>query len=96
MYALFKIIDRILDLYLLVLVGSAIFSWLYAFNIVNPQSAFIRAIAQFFYAATEPVLRPIRRILPNFGSIDISPMVVFLIIMLLQNILWTVIYPAFA
>jgi len=93
MFALFKTIDLILNLYLFVLIGSAVFSWLYAFNIVNPQSAFVRAIAQFFYAATEPVLRPIRRIIPNLGAIDISPMVVFLIIYFLQNLLWTTLYP---
>lgn len=96
MYALFKTIDLILNFYLFVLIGAAIFSWLYAFNIVNPHNGFVRAVGQFFYALTEPVLRPIRRILPNFGTIDISPMVVFLIIFFIQNFMWSTLAPYFA
>lgn len=95
MFALFKTIDLVLNFYLFVLAGSAIFSWLYSFHIVNPKSAFVHTIGHFFYVMTEPVLRPIRRILPNFGAIDISPLVVFLVIFFIQNFMWTTIYPLF-
>jgi len=96
MLLLFIVIDKVLNLYMLVLVGAAVFSWLYAFNIVNPNSAFVGMIARFFYSATEPVLRPIRRILPDFGPIDLSPMVVFLLIWLIESLMQNVLYPMFA
>jgi len=93
MYSLFKTIDLVLNFYLFVLIGAAVFSWLYAFHIVNPHNAVVRTIGRFFYAMTEPLLRPIRRILPNFGSVDISPLVVFLIIFFIQNFMWSTLYP---
>jgi len=93
MYSLFKTIDLVLNFYLFVLIGAAVFSWLYAFHIVNPHNAVVRTISHFFYAMTEPLLRPIRRILPNFGSVDISPLVVFLIIFFIQNFMWSTLYP---
>lgn len=96
MYALFKTIDLALNFYLFVLIGAAIFSWLYAFHIVNPNNGVVRTIGHFFYALTEPILRPIRRILPNFGAIDISPLVVLLVIFFLQNFMWNTLYPLFA
>lgn len=95
MIALFNTIDLILNAYLFVLIGAAVFSWLYAFHIVNPHSNLVRSIGQFFYSMTEPILRPIRRILPNFGSIDISPLIVFLIIYFLQNFMRHSLYPRF-
>ncbi|KAA6205166.1 MAG: YggT family protein [Candidatus Tokpelaia sp.] len=95
MYALFKTIDLVLNFYLFVLIGAAVFSWLYAFHIVNPHNNVVRIIGRFFYSMTEPVLKPIRRVLPNFGSVDISPLVVFLIIFFIQNFMWSTIYPLF-
>ena len=53
--------------------ASAIFSWLYAFNVINSSNRFVASLGQFFYNVTEPVLRPIRRVLPDLGGIDISP-----------------------
>jgi len=87
MDALLKTINFALYIFLLILMASVIFSWLYSFNIVNRQSQFIRMIGHFLYQTTEPVLRPIRRILPDTGSIDFSPLVVFLIIYFLQNLI---------
>jgi YggT family protein len=79
-----------------VLIGSAIFSWLYAFNVINSSNQFVNAIGSFLYNVTEPVLRPIRRIMPDLGGIDISPIIVLLIIFFLRSLLWTSIYPLFA
>ncbi|KEQ07094.1 MULTISPECIES: YggT family protein [Pseudorhizobium] len=96
MLALFQTIDLALNLYTWVLIGSAIFSWLYAFNVINSSNQFVGAIGSFLYNVTEPVLRPIRRIMPNLGGIDISPIIVLLIIFFLRSLLWTSIYPLFA
>lgn len=87
-FALLQVIDLVFSIYIFILIASAIFSWLYAFNIVNPHNPLIAAIGNFLYRATEPLLAPIRRFLPNFGSIDISPIVVFLIIYFIRIFMW--------
>ncbi|MGW9231582.1 YggT family protein [Pseudorhizobium sp. NPDC055634] len=96
MLALFQTIDLALNLYTWILIASAIFSWLYAFNVINSRNQFVNAIGTFLYNVTEPVLRPIRRIMPDLGGIDISPIIVLLIIFFLRSLLWTSIYPMFA
>jgi YggT family protein len=87
MFELLYYISYLLQLYIYVLVAAAIFSWLIAFNVVNPRNQFVLMVAQLLYAITEPVLRPIRRILPNMGGIDLSPIVVILIIVFIQSVI---------
>lgn len=96
MVALFQTIDLALSIFTWILIGSAIFSWLYAFNVINSSNRFVASLGQFFYNVTEPVLRPIRRVLPDLGGIDISPIIVLLIIFFLRSLLWTSIYPLVA
>ncbi|MCZ4432528.1 YggT family protein [Agrobacterium sp. SOY23] len=96
MLALFQTIDLALNLYTWVLIASAIFSWLYAFNVINSRNQFVNAIGSFLVNVTEPVLRPIRRILPNLGGIDISPIIVLLIIFFIRSFMWNTLYPMFA
>ena len=96
MLALFQTIDLALNLYTWILIASAIFSWLFAFNVINSSNQFVDAIGRFLYNVTEPVLRPIRRIMPNLGGIDISPIIVLLIIFFLRSFMWTTLYPIFA
>jgi YggT family protein len=96
MLALFQTIDLALNLYTWVLIASAIFSWLYAFNVINSRNQFVDAIGRFLYNVTEPVLAPIRRIMPNLGGIDISPIIVLLIIFFLRSFMWTTVYPLVA
>ena len=67
------ILIQIINLYMYLLIASAILSWLIAFNVVNTRNQFVSAIAEFLYRITEPVLGPIRRRLPSFGGLDISP-----------------------
>ena len=93
MYALLQTIDLALSIFTWILIGSAIFSWLYAFNVINSGNRFVAMLGQFFYNVTEPVLRPIRRFLPDLGGIDISPIVVLLIIFFLRSLLWTSLAP---
>ncbi|RUM24906.1 YggT family protein [Rhizobium vallis] len=85
--AIFLIIDMALNIYWYVIIASAIFSWLYAFNVINSHNQFVNQLGMFFYNATEPALRPIRRFLPNLGGIDISPIILLLIIVFIQAIL---------
>ncbi|MDH4441378.1 MAG: YggT family protein [Rhizobium sp.] len=96
MVALFQTIDLALSIFTWILIGSAIFSWLYAFNVINSSNRFVAALGQFFFNVTEPVLRPIRRFMPDLGGIDISPIVVLLIIFFLRSFLWNTIFPMVA
>lgn len=95
MTALFTVILIALQLYMYVIIASAIFSWLYAFNIVNPSNQIIATIGQVLYNLTEPALRPIRRFMPDLGGVDISPVVLLLGIIFLQMIIQTNIMPLF-
>jgi YggT family protein len=80
-------ISYVLTLYVYILIAAAVMSWLIAFNVVNSRSPAVSMVGHFLYAVTEPVLRPIRNILPNLGGIDISPVIVILIIIFLQNVI---------
>jgi len=93
MRAVLDIILIILDLYVWLLIASAILSWLIAFNVVNTRNQFVASVAEFLYRITDPVLRPIRNLMPNLGGLDISPIILILIIMLIQRIITYYIYP---
>jgi len=94
MIALFRTIDLALNLYTWIIIGSAIFSWLYAFNVVNTSNRFVGMIGEFLFKATEPALRPIRRIIPDLGGLDISPIILLLIIFFIRQLMWTALVPA--
>ncbi len=96
MLALIKTIDLALYLYWWIIILSAIFSWLYAFNVVNPRNQFVGTVGNMLFRLTEPALRPIRRFLPDLGGIDISPIILLLIIYFIRELLWSTIYPLFA
>ncbi|RJF88502.1 YggT family protein [Oleomonas cavernae] len=85
MIALIQTIDLILGLYTWVLIISAVMSWLIAFNVVNAYSPAVRSIGQVLYVLTEPLLRPIRRILPATGGVDFSPIVLLIAIFFLRR-----------
>ena len=93
MRAVLDIVLIVLDLYVWLLIASAILSWLIAFNVVNTRNAFVAGVAEFLYRITEPVLAPIRRMLPNLGGLDISPIVVILIIMFMESVIVRYIRP---
>ena len=94
MRAVLDIVLIVLDLYVWLLIASAILSWLIAFNVVNTRNQFVAAVSEFLYRITEPVLRPIRNMMPSLGGIDVSPVVVILIIILIKDIIVRYIYPA--
>jgi YggT family protein len=75
------------DLYIWVIIIGAILSWLVAFNIINTTNQFVYTIIDFLYRITEPALRPIRKVVPKFGGIDISPIALILGLVFLQMVL---------
>lgn len=83
-----SVIDLVLELYGWVLIAAIVFSWLYAFGVVNPRNQIVANIGGILDRLTEPVLRPIRRFLPNLGGLDLSPLVVFLAIFLIRQYLF--------
>jgi YggT family protein len=95
LHAIVDVIMVVLQLYVYLLIASAILSWLVAFNVVNTRNQFVSAIAEFLYRITEPVLRPVRSIMPDLGGLDISPIIVILIIYLIEQIIYYQIYPMF-
>ena len=82
-----QLILKILDIYSAIIIASAIMSWLVAFGVVNVRNQVIRVVVDLLYRVTEPVLRPIRRFLPNLGGIDISPVVALLLIIVVQHVI---------
>ena len=87
MNALASLIDIVFSIYIYVLIASAIISWLTTFNVLNTQNQFIYSLLGFLYRITDPALRPIRRIVPSIGGIDLSPMILILILFFVRNIL---------
>jgi YggT family protein len=93
MRAILEVILLILQLYSYVIVIVAIMSWLIAFNVINVYNDFVRSIWNALNALTEPLLRPIRQVMPNLGGLDISPVILLLLIYLLQKIIVYYVYP---
>ncbi|TPN83798.1 YggT family protein [Mesorhizobium sp. CU2] len=89
MIALIQTIVMALDIYWWIIIASAIFSWLYAFNVVNSRNQFVATVSNMLYRLTEPALRPIRRFMPDLGGIDISPIILLLIIFFIRQFLLT-------
>ena len=84
---IFGLIDMVFDLFIWILIISVVMSWLISFKVVNTTNRFVYLIADFTYRVTEPALRPIRRILPNLGGLDISPIVLLMVIWFLRDVL---------
>ena len=87
MYSLINLVSTVIQLYIYVLIAAAVLSWLIAFNVVNTRNQFVSAVADALYRLTEPVLAPIRRILPSLGGLDLSPVVLILLLVFARNLL---------
>ena len=85
--ALLNILSLLLWLAMWVIIIQAVMSWLVAFNVINTHNDFVRSVLYALDRMTEPLYRPIRRILPDFGALDLSPMVVLLVIIILRDYL---------
>ena len=85
--ALVDIINLLLSVVSWIIIGQVIISWLLAFNVLNPASGGVRAFLVALDRITEPMYRPIRRMLPDFGGIDFSPLVILLLIQIIKKLL---------
>ena len=87
MTAILWLIDQVIGLYIMVVVGQVILSWLVSFQVVNTSNRFVYMVGDFLYRATEPALKPIRRVMPNLGGLDISPVVLILALVFARQLL---------
>jgi YggT family protein len=89
---LFFIADNLLNLLVLAIIISAVLSWLVAFDVINLRNRFVYNVANFLDAVTRPVLRPVQKIIPAIGGVDISPIIVLLIIQGVRRFLLPLIF----
>ena len=87
MIAIYEILQILLNVVWWIIIIQAILSWLVAFNVINTHNDFVRQLLYALDRMTEPMYRPIRRILPDFGGLDFSPIVVLILLYILQNVL---------
>ena len=95
MHAIFWLIDNVIGLYITVVIIQVVLSWLVSFNVVNTRNRFVYLVGDLLFRLTEPVLGPIRRMLPRLGGIDISPVVLILLLYFLRVLLISDIAPMF-
>ena len=93
MKSIFILLDSIITIYLWIIIINAILSWLVAFNILNTQNRFVFSVLDATYKLTDPALNKIRRFIPTFGSIDISPVILILLLIFLRNLISEVFAP---
>ena len=93
MKSIFILLDSIIAIYIWIVIINAILSWLVAFNILNTQNRFVFSVLDTTYKLTNPALNQIRRFLPSFGSIDISPVVLILFLMFIRNLVFEIFAP---
>ncbi len=93
MKSLFFLLDSIITIYLWIIIINAILSWLVAFNVLNTQNRFVFSVLDATYKLTDPALNKIRRFIPTFGSIDISPVILILLLIFLRNLIFEVFAP---
>ena len=94
MKSIFILLDSVITVYLWVIIINAVLSWLVAFNILNTQNRFVFAVLDATYKLTDPALNKIRRFVPTFGSIDISPIILILGLMFLRNLMFEIFAPS--
>jgi len=94
MKSILILLDSIITLYLWVIIINALLSWLVAFNILNTQNRFVFSVLETTYKLTDPALNKIRRFVPTFGSIDVSPVILILALMFLRNLVFEIFAPS--
>ena len=93
MKSIFILLDSVVTIYLWIIIINAILSWLVAFNVLNTQNRFVFSVLDVTYKLTDPALNKIRRFIPTFGSIDISPVILILFLMFLRNLIFEAFAP---
>jgi len=94
MKSIFILLDSVITIYLWIIIINAILSWLVAFNVLNTQNRFVFSVLNVTYKLTDPALNKLRRFIPMFGSIDISPVILILLLMFIRNIIFEVFAPS--
>tara|TARA_B100001971_G_scaffold207132_1_gene226881 strand:- start:505 stop:798 length:294 start_codon:yes stop_codon:yes gene_type:complete len=94
MQSLFYLLIQILDLYTWIVIINVIISWLIGFNVLNTQNRFVFMVLDFSNRLTSPILNKIRNFLPNFGSIDVSPVVLLLVLWFIKSLMYEYLRPA--
>lgn len=94
MEAFLKVILAAINIYWWIVILAVVFSWLYAFNVINSRNQFVDSVGKALFQLTEPVFRPIRRLLPDLGGVDISPIIVLLILYFLTEFIATTVWRA--
>jgi len=93
MKSIFVLLDSVITIYIWIVIINAILSWLVAFNILNTQNRFVFSVLDTTSKLTDPALNKIRRFLPTFGSIDLSPVVLILFLMFIRNLVFEIFAP---
>jgi len=93
MKSIFVLLDSVITIYIWIVIINAILSWLVAFNILNTQNRFVFSVLDTTYKLTDPALNKIRRFLPTFGSVDLSPVVLILFLMFIRNLVFEIFAP---
>ena len=93
MKSIFILLDSIITIYLWIIIINALLSWLVAFNILNTQNRFVFSVLDATHKLTNPALSKIRGFIPTFGSIDISPVILILLLMFLRNLIFEIFAP---
>jgi len=93
MKSIFVLLDSVITIYIWIVIINAVLSWLVAFNILNTQNRFVFSVLDTTYKLTDPALNKIRRVLPTFGSVDLSPVVLILFLMFIRNLVFEIFAP---
>jgi YggT family protein len=88
MYAFVHLVSTVISIYIWLLIAQAVLSWLVAFGIVNRYNRVVSTIGDFLWRITEPVLRPIRRVIPDLGGIDVSPVILILLLWFVRDLMF--------
>jgi len=90
MISVLTLISQLIEIYIWIIIISAILSWLQAFDIINFNNRYVQLIGRSLYQLTEPVYVQIRRIIPIMGGLDLSPIIVILGLSFLRNLMWEI------
>ncbi len=92
MQSLAQLIALLINIYIWLLIASAVLSWLVSFNVVNTRNRFVYAVGDILYRVTDPALRPLRRFIPNLGGIDVTPVVLILALIFLRSLIFEYVF----
>jgi len=93
MKSIFILLDSVITIYIWIIIINAILSWLVALNILNTQNRFVFSVLNTTYKLVDPALNKIRRFLPTFGSVDLSPVVLILFLLFIRNFIFEIFSP---